>query len=161
MPLPIMIPVSDLHEAAVAIDAVEAYRAKKSPTPSVVPQSSPLADRIYAALKTSTFTKPSQIVTRVLLAHAPGKAVPLTAISDEFVKEGLSKTTDEAWRKQRAAFANLSWLMAQRLSPEDIAGAAKPVDVFAMRSLDQHGRREYRLSDAGRIAAQRFFNDQG
>jgi hypothetical protein len=155
----IMISVANLTEAAVAIQAVEAFRSNQNPVlPAAAQSLSPLADRIYGALRTSSFTKPSQVVTQVLVGYSGSDEVPLSALISQFLSEGLGKSEHEAWNRLRAALANLSWLMGQRLLPEDLAGTTKPIDVFAKRSLDQHGKRLYRLTPEGREAAERFFN---
>ncbi|HZT86906.1 MAG TPA: hypothetical protein VFA12_02985 [Stellaceae bacterium] len=154
----IMIAVANLEEASIVLNAIAAFREKDVPAKNKGQEAlSPLAERIYDALNTSTFTKPSQVATKVLLATPPSETVPLARLIEAFIAEGLAGNHDEAWNRVRAAFANLSWLMGQRLLPEDLSGVSKPVDVFAPRSLDQNGKRLYRLSDAGRAAAEKFF----
>jgi hypothetical protein len=162
--IPLSITVANLDEAAVAIHAIEAFRAGNAdslPGSPKTAKSSDLADRIYAALTTPTFTKPSQVVVRVLLASAPSERVPLSSITAAFIAEGLATTQDQAWNRARAAFATLSWLMDQHLGAQDKAGAAKPIDVLAARSTDENGIRLYTLTQAGREAAQRFFGPLG
>jgi hypothetical protein len=161
MAMPILIGLDNVREAEVAIAAVEAYRSQGPLAPrgsATATEPDGLEDRIYAALRTSTFTKPSQTAARVLLAANPSEPVSVTAVTNAFMDEGLASTEPQAWHRVRAAFATLSWLMDQRLTSQDKAGAAKPIDVFATRSLDQKGRRMYRLTRAGRAAAQRFFD---
>lgn len=145
----VLIEVDGVQEARIALDAVKAFRAGKTPTVTIRPE---LADRLYAVLSETPLPEGARIVLEAMTKAPPKEWVTLGELEDALVGADYTQKAD-AWGKVRAALAGISWLMNEKMR-EDAIKAGGGLNLIVTRRLFD-GKTRYRLTDAGRAAAER------
>lgn len=150
----VLVQCNSLEEAAVAVRAVEAYRAGLSflPQLDVEQAGDGLAKRLRDALSYPDNDGIKTCILEALLAAEPGEWVAYPTIVEVVAKQ-LRMSEDDSGRRTPAALRDLSWQVKQKVDPSDLSGKQKAIEVLAER-VRTGGTYSYRLTAAGRRAVE-------
>ena len=149
----IMISVSDLQEAAVALKAISAYREGRWAEPDIEASSEtypPIVQYLRAALNKTPMNAVKHALLDALLASAQGTWVPYPDLVAAVIKAGATTEADGLNRTQ-AALRDLSWQVREAVPASYLTGLTKPIEALADRSRSGKDI-QYRLTEAGRQA---------
>ena len=139
----------NLAEAKIAYDAISSFRkGETAPQTSDEPNVG-LDDRIEAALMKAPLNRQRELILEKLLMTATGTWLSYQELQAAFEQEGFKK------EQAQAALRDLSWQMKEHLHPEDLRAVPRAIEVLADR-VRTSGFYQYRLTNAGRIAVERF-----